>query len=211
MQTQNSSHVRLGALALGISAFLFAAFPLVRPFFPNPDVSSPASFTVAFQALASSAWVVSHLIAIIAFALLPFGLLALFARLAERRTLWAMVLSVVGIALLLSVAGTETYALPVIGKLYLEGKTEVAPMVDLIRRGPAGAVLFLGLLLLAIGTIWLAIFIWRSDVLPKWAGVAFAIGLALWFPLFPQMIRIADGLLIGVGGLWLAWSIWQKA
>jgi hypothetical protein len=38
----------------------------------------------------------------------------------------------------------------------------------------------------------------------------FGIGLVLWFPPFPRMIRIIDGLLIGLGGVWLAWSLWQE-
>lgn len=33
MQILNFTHRRLGALALGIAALLFAAFPIVRPFF----------------------------------------------------------------------------------------------------------------------------------------------------------------------------------
>jgi len=41
-------------------------------------------------------------------------------------------------------------------------------------------------------------------------GVIFAIGLALRFPPFPRMIRVIDGLLIGIGGIWLAWSLWRR-
>jgi len=106
--------------------------------------------------------------------------------------------------------GVETHILPIIGMLYLEGKTDIAPAVRLIYHGPAVVVFLLGLLLLAIGVIYLAVAIWHSDVLPRWAGVIFAIGLALWFPPFPRMIRMVDGLFIGIGGVWLAWSLWQE-
>jgi hypothetical protein len=78
-----------------------------------------------------------------------------------------------------------------------------------IRFDPQRLMFFLGLLLLAIGAVRLAFIIWRSGALPKLAGVVFAIGVALFFPLFPQTIRIVDGLLIGIGSIWLAGSLWQ--
>lgn len=150
----------------------------------------------------------------LAFVLLLFGLLTLYQCLTnsgvERRTLLAMILSLAGIALIMPTLGVETYTLPVIGKLYLEGKTDVVAVVDRIYSGPDMLVLIVGLLFLAVGSVVFAITIWQSGILPKWAGVIFAIGLALWFPLFPQIIRIIDGFLIGIGGVWLAWSIWQK-
>jgi ribosomal protein S18 acetylase RimI-like enzyme len=39
------------------------------------------------------------------------------------------------------------------------------------------------------------------------AGVLFAAGLALWFPPLPRVVRILDGLVIGLGGVWLAASL----
>jgi hypothetical protein len=141
-------------------------------------------------------------------------MLTLYARLpngnVEPRALRAMVLSLAGITLIMPMLGMETHILPIIGMLYLEGKTDIAPAVRLIYHGPALAVFRLALSLLAIGVIYLAVAIWHSDVLPRWAGAIFAIGPALWFPLFPRMIRMVDGPLIGIGGVWLAWSLWQK-
>jgi hypothetical protein len=37
--------------------------------------------------------------------------------------------------------------------------------------------------------------------------VLFAIGLALWFPPFPRVVRVIDGFFIGLGGLWLMSSL----
>jgi hypothetical protein len=214
MQTLNFTHNRLGAFVLGISGLLFAVFPLVRPFFPTPDMESPTSLTVVTQVFSSTLWVIAHFIVMLAFVLLLFGMLTLYNYLTnssvERGALLAMILSLAGIALIMPTLGVETYTLPVIGKMYLEGKTEVVSAVELIYSGPDTLVLILGLLLLASGAIVFAIAIWQSGILPQWAGVIFAIGFTLWFPLFPQMIRIIDGLLIGIGGVWLAWSIWQK-
>jgi hypothetical protein len=68
----------------------------------------------------------------------------------------------------------------------------------------------LGLLGLALGAIDLARGIWRRRALPRWAGVLLAVGLSLWLPLLPRPARILDGLLIGLGGVWLAWGIWRR-
>jgi hypothetical protein len=67
--------------------------------------------------------------------------------------------------------------------------------------------MLLGLLLLAIGAIMLATAVARSRELPRWAGITYAIGLVLWCPLFPPLLRVLDGLLIGIGGIGLAWSL----
>ena len=69
-------------------------------------------------------------------------------------------------------------------------------------------VMLAGLLLLAGGAIDLARRVWRAG-LPRWSGVAFASGLALWLPVLPRPVRIVDGLLIGLGGVWLAWGLWR--
>ena len=71
-------------------------------------------------------------------------------------------------------------------------------------------VFVVGLVLLALGAITLTVAIWRSAVLPRWAGVLLALSLALWFLPFPRVIRVIDGLLIGLGGVWLARSLWQQ-
>jgi len=81
----------------------------------------------------------------------------------------------------------------------------------MIYLGGATLVMVLGLLLLAVGAIMLATTIAQSRSLPTWAGITFAVGLALWCPLLPPAVRIADGLLIGIGGLRLAWALRRAA
>ncbi len=217
MQPLSTTHVRfgsLGSLALGLSALLLTVFPLIRPFFPLDPTAPAATLIAASPVITSTPWVVSHLLCTLAFVMLLYGVLTLYTHLAnanaEPRAFLAVVLSLAGIALILPMLGVETYILPIIGTLYLAGHTNIAPAIGMIYRGPALVVFLLGLLLLAIGAVTFAVAIWRSAVLPRWAGVLFAIGLALWFPPFPRVIRVIDGFLIGLGGLWLAGSIRQK-
>jgi hypothetical protein len=214
MLTSGPIGPRLGAAPLATSALLFAAFPLVRPFFAL-DVRSPTLAAVASGPLASPAWVISHFLLLAAFALLPLGLLAIYAVLADgpaaspaRR---GLVLSVAGTGLVSPAVGVETFAMPTLGQLYLDGVDGVAPALAWIYRGPMTLVMLLGLFLLGVGAIDLARAIARSETLPRWGGRALAAGLALWVPLLPRPIRVVDGLAIGLGGAWLAWAIWRRS
>src|SRR5262249_22728952 len=92
-------------------------------------------------------------------------------------------------------------------RLYLDGNTSVALLLGLIYLRGAAPVMLLGLLLLAVGAVMLAMAMVRSGVKPRWAVSVYAAGLALWCPLFPSIVRIIDGLLIGIGGLALAWML----
>jgi hypothetical protein len=198
---------------LGLAAILLAAFPLMRPFFPLDPTSPDPTLIVASAAITSTRWLLAHSIAMVAFVLLLYGILALYSRLAdgdgEPPAFRAMVCSLAGIVLIMPMLGVETHILPLIGKLYLAGRTGIAPIVGMIYLGTPLVVFLLGLLLLAIGSIYLAVAIWQTRLLPRWAGVIFTTGLALWFPPFPHTVRVVDGVLIGIGGNWLAYSIWQ--
>jgi hypothetical protein len=104
----------------------------------------------------------------------------------------------------------EAFTMPVVGKLHLEGATGLAPMIPLTYRGPMTIVLILGLAFLAVGAFNFAFAIRRHGQLPVWAVFVFAIGLALWLPLLPKPVRVIDGLLIGLGGIPLARSLWRS-
>lgn len=198
------------ALTLGLSSLAFAVFALVRPY-PRFDPRVPAeTMAGGAPAVASPAWLVAHYLLLIGFVLLLCVLPALHARLSaagvEARSRRAMLLSGIGIALILPTLGVELYVLPEIGHLYLAGQRNVAQLVGLYR-GPALLVMLLGLLLLAIGAVIFARAVGKSDALPRWAAVTYAVGLAFWCPLLPPSVRVLDGLLIGLGGLGLAWAL----
>jgi len=188
---------------------------MLRPFFPLDPTSPDKTLAVASPAITSASWVASHLLAMLAFVLLPLGLLTLYGHLRagplEPRAWRALAWSLAGIALIMPMLGFETHVLPIPGRLYLAGTIGIAPVMSLMYLGPAFVVFLLGLLFFAIGALYFAVAIWQDGALPRWAGVLFAIGFSLWFPAFPRVIRIIDGFLIGLGGVWLAWSIWREA
>jgi hypothetical protein len=151
------------------------------------------------------------LLLLIAFLLLMFGLMGLYAELVgrgeDRQTLRALVLSLAGIALVLPMVGVELFAMPAIGLTFLAERPDIGAAFNQIYRGPGTVTMLVGLLLLAIGAFFFAASLRRSGKFPAWAGLIFALGLALWCPLLPKAVRIVDGFLIGFGGAWLAWTM----
>jgi len=215
MHTVHHHRLRLGALGLGLSAFLLMVFPLARPFFRMNIFAPEETIAAASPAFASVAWVLSHYLAMLGFVLLLGGMLALYAIHAgtetEPRAFRGLLWGIMGVALVLPALGVEAFTMPIIGRLYLDGVTGLAPAIPLTYRGPMTVVLLLGLVFLAMGAFNFAFAIRRSRQLPVWAAFVFAIGLALWLPLLPKPVRIIDGFLIGLGGIALAWSLWRKA
>lgn len=65
-----ASRMRVGAGALVVSGVLFVIYPALRPFSDESSLLGAAAF-------GSGAWLVSHMLAIVAFALSPLGLLGL--------------------------------------------------------------------------------------------------------------------------------------
>jgi len=209
VQTIRANHVRLGAVSLAVSGILFVLYPAIRPFSDETSLQ-------AAQAFASPAWTVAHMLAMVAFTLVAVGLFGLYLALqegvAERRAFWAFVLSVLGIGLTLPYYGGETYGLRAIGEEAIrQQNAALVSLAEVVRSG-AGEIMFaVGLLLLAVGAIMAASAIWKSGALAKWSGVPFALGFALYIPQFfgTQPIRVAHGVLVAIGCLWIAAGMWR--
>jgi hypothetical protein len=201
---------RLSALALAAAGILFVLYPAFRPWHDESTVDG------ALAALSSNAWVASHLFAMIGFILVPLGLLALPAAL--RRTRFeplaaaGVVCSWIGAGLTLPYYGAEDFGLHGIARETAGRGVDLLAVVDAVRFQPVAATTFLlGLLTLAVGAVLTAAAIWRSGVLPRYSGLPFALGFALFIPQFwtPAATRIGHGVLVGVGCMLLAVSLWR--
>ncbi|MFC0862908.1 hypothetical protein ACFHYQ_11450 [Sphaerimonospora cavernae] len=201
-----SSRARLGSAALAGAGLLFLLYPLVRPYSDETTLDGA-------RAIASSAWVASHLFAMVGFILTALGFLALHLVLDGRLTLPAVVVTWVGAGLTLSYYGAEDFALNVIAdRAVRENDASLIGLVDEFRYGPAAIGTFAaGLVLLGVGAVVAAVAVWRSGVLRRWSAVPLAAGFALFIPQFfgTPALRIAHGALMAVGGLWLAAELWR--
>jgi hypothetical protein len=206
--------VRFGILALPLSGLLLLVGLLGRYGTPNPRVDAEA----AAQTASSTSFIVSQFVGnIVGLTLLIFGVLALTAYLANTRVrglaLAAMILTITGIALILSALGVTTYALPMIGRAYLNGQEDAVTIADAIFNAPASEIFVPIFLLYSAGFILFGVAIWRSGVLRKGA----AISLGIHAPLFASFIRpqptlgtVIAALLFILGGGLIASSVFWR-
>jgi len=203
------TRMRLGVLTLALAAAMFVLYPATRPWHDETTAEG------ATTAMSSNGWVASHLFAIIGFILVPLGLLAVHrafaATPAEPMAFAATVAIWLGAGLTLPYYGAEDFGLHAAARAAAAGsELDLLELVDAIRFQPVAVTTFgLGLLLLAAGAILTAVAIPRSGVMPRWSGVPFAVGFALFLPQFlaPPAVRIAHGVLVAAGLLWLALSL----
>jgi hypothetical protein len=201
----------LSAGALAVAGIFFVLYPALRPFSDEVSLQGAAAF-------ASAQWLAAHMLAMVAFTLLPPGLLGLYGVLqetaAERLGYWALVTSMLGVGLTLPFYGGEAYGLHAIGQAALQAQSaDLVGLAAIVRAGAGLDMFLVGLLLLAIAAILAAVAIWRSGTYSKWSGVPFAAGLALYIPQFfgNQPIRVAHGLLVAIGCLWIAADLWRSS
>jgi hypothetical protein len=207
--------IRLGAGALAVAGVLFLLYPALRPW-GDKSLSDSAAVTAAF---ASGSWVASHLFAMIGFILTSLGLLAVWKVVShsngERAAFAAVVFTWIGAGLTLPYYGAEDFALHTVAAEAVRGRSlDVVALAEAIRYQPVAMTTFgLGLIGLGAGAVLAAIAVWRSGVLPRFSGVLFALGLALFLPQFftPPAARVAHGVLLCAGLIWLAVALWNSS
>jgi hypothetical protein len=189
MKNTAASHLVTAAVASGV---LMAAYLLLRPY---GDVQGRKA---EVDAMASTLWVVSHSLGMLALACFA----SLVLRLSDLSEGWIGVVgqwsAITGLVLVLPYYGAEAFALPVIAEHSARDPGSV-DMVEQIRNQPVAITAFgIGLLLLAVSGICLAI-MWRSVASGRagWAAAPLGGLMALLLPQFflPPAGRMAYGVL----------------
>ncbi len=209
-QLSTTFRIRLSAAAFFLSGILFVVYPATRPFSDESSLDGAAAF-------ATMAWLTSHILGIIAFTLIPLGLLGLYLS-ANRSdgpnwSFGALVLAILGAGLLLPFYGGEAYGLHAVG-LEAQSRQDVdlLIMAQVIRSGPGLLLFAAGLILMALAAILAAISLWKTSPSSRWSGLPFALGMVLYIPQFflSQPWRIAHGILVGVGCVWMGIELWKQ-
>lgn len=199
--------VRLTSASFAAAGILFVLYPAIRPFSDETTLQGAAAF-------GSTAWIVAHSLAIVAFTLLVLGLFGVYLLLqqthVEQLMLASLVLSWVGVGLTLPFYGAEVFGLHAIGQAALrQNNAALVSLAADVRGQPGIWFIIIGLIVLALGVIGFAVAIWRSGVFVKWIGIPLAVGFALYIPQFTasHAVRVAHGFLITVGCGLIAWNL----
>ena len=173
-------------------------------------------------------YLITHLFGSIGGAVLAIlGVFALGAHLAGSRAgrlgLTAMVMTVVGQALGLTVGGASTFAAPEEGQAHLAGIEEYAKLnteQPMLSDTALMATFALAILLMFVGNVLLGAAVWRSGTLPKWAGAIWLASALLFYVLGAVLGMLTTGgslvtqpvaaSLMVIGGAWIAWSVLRR-
>jgi len=187
------------ALAILTSGALTALGVLLRGPFVAPSASDSSQAFV--QWAAGPTLVPAYLIIIGGTAIGTFGYLGLWPAIGTRLAAWGALLAALGYQFLLALFGVllSFHAFAILG-----GQAGAAAAAAAFG-GPAGVVLQALSGLNIIGSIVLAVAIWRSAARPRWSGVPLAIApLLLALPLALALELFGCGLLVlaGAAMLW---------
>ena len=211
----------IGIGLLGLS--LYGALTFFSALNPQPDYNTYPEAWARY--VTTDHYVLEHLFLSI-FGII-FGILGVFAlgaylatSRAGRMGLVAMVITVVGSGLFLSVLGISTFAAPEQGQAYLAGMDyDKLPdsFADTVQ-----ALTGLGYILLGfVGNILLGVAIWRSGTLPKWAGALWAAAHVLMYvsqgyaatvgaKSTPPTVLVG-AVVVVISGAWMAWSVLSRS
>ena len=208
--------VRLGLLTLPLAGLLLTWATIANSAFYNFSGAAVVGPKEVARASTSLGYFLSQFMGyILGLTLLTVGVFALTVYLSEFRrerwTLVAMVLSILGIGLLLSHYGLRTYALPVLGKAYLNDVQNAVVLANtILLDGLTRSVLYVAFLLYSAGCILFGFGVWSSRALPKWAGAMLALHAPLLTAPIPDLFSVLGALLLLVGGGWITYAVLRR-
>jgi hypothetical protein len=203
---------------------LYGALTFWTTLDPQPDPNT--DYEAWAQYVSTNYYVIKHVFGtILGLVLALLGTIALGAYLSRSRAgglgLVAMVITVVGYALFLTINGVSAFAVPGEGQAYLagvEGFSEIASTGFAVTMQTL--TILLASLLLLVGNVLLGVAVWRSGTLPRWAGALWAVAPVLMLLLGQVIALVITGstpvtvtvgaVLIVISGGWMAWSVLRE-
>jgi hypothetical protein len=207
----HDNSTRLGVLAIPVYGLLVFLSTLSH----QPDYRT--DFHAYAEYVTTSSFLVSHLVgSILGTTIGLVGVLALGVVLAttgERRlALPGLVLSVAGMAFIMTLFGAAAFAQPAIGSAYLAGQQAAVAINSDLYGAAAVVVGVTGGLLYSAGAVLLGIALWRAGTLPRWAGPLYAVAVPL-IAVIGLVVGVAQpigAVLLIVSGAGIASTVWAR-
>ncbi len=203
---------------------LYGALTFYSSLDPQPDPNTHLEAWARF--VTTNAYALSHLFTSgLGTILAIFGTIALGAYLANSRAgrmgLAAMVIAVFSHALFLLIGGASTFSAPFEGQIVLAGMEEIEELPTLLATTLQGLTQMVAILLGFVGNVLLGVAVWRSGILPKWAGALWAaapvlmyvFGLVYAMTLGAQATPPtvpAGAVVLAISGAWMAYSVLRE-
>ena len=192
----------------------------------NPQPDPNTHYEAWSRYVTTDFYLLKHLFgSILGLILSIFGVVALGAYLARSRAgrlgLVAMVITVFGSALFLTVGGVSAFSAPEQGQMHLQGIEGYREMPPILAQTAMIATFGVSSLLLFVGNLLLSVAVWRSGTLPRWAGALLAAAAVFMYPLGLLITALVTSsttptvlvgaVLIVISGGWIAWSVMRRS
>lgn len=213
----------IGVGLLGLP--LYGALTFWSSLNPQPDPGT--RFEAWARYVTTDHYVLTHVLGSgLGLILAIFGTFALGAYLATSRAgrlgLVAMVVTVFGTALFLMAMGVSTFSAPHEGQAYLAGIEEYDKLPPIFADTVFMASSLLVIVLAFVGNVLLGVAVWRSGMLPRWAGALWAAAAVFMYPLgivyavailgvqsTPRTVLVG-ALLVVISGAWMAFDVLRR-
>ncbi len=221
MSTPNTTRwIAIGLLGLP----LYGALTFFSSIDPQPDPNT--HYETFSRFVTTNGYVLKHLFLTILGTILGiFGSIALGAYLTRSRAgrmgLAGMVITVLGYSLFLTWGGVSTFAAPQEGQAYLAGIEEFSRLPIILANTLQSATVLVSILLGFVGNVLLGVAVWRSGILPRWAGALWAFAPVLMY-IFGLVYAMTIGaqatpptvpagaVVLVISGAWIAWSVLSR-
>ena len=205
MHEASPAELKKPAATLVIVGLLYVGGLLVRGSSADPG-TDPQGFAVAMRdpTIAAAGW--AYVLALLLHGLAVVDLSALARPRSPRAAKVARVASLAAILLTATAMGAILLVFPAAAEMFLEGKQDALQVVLRATVPFLGTILLEGTLL-TIGSIALAISLWRAHLGPRWAAVLVAVAAPLYATPAPGFVADVLGslLLLAAGiGLFLS-------
>jgi hypothetical protein len=210
MSTPNTTRwISIGLLGLP----LYGVLTFLSSIDPQPDPNTHLEAWARY--VTTDHYLLGHLLYSILG--LIFAIFALGAYLTRssvgRMGLVAMVITVLGNALFLPLQGVSTFSAPEEGQAVLAGLEEFEELPPIFANTVFGLTALLDIVLLGV-------VVWRSGILPKWAGAIWAAAHVLMYlslvyaskigPASTPPTVLVGAALVVISGAWMAWSVLRR-